>query len=137
MIIDVSQAVKISANDWIAAIQAVAPQSEDLNLDAEYRALPKAAWVAYGQASPIKAEEYNEWHQCWAFAIETAGDCMRMGVNGVAIVIDYGQQHAFNLMAISDDGGKTVTAGVWEPQQGAFVDPTGLYNLTKEVVVIV
>ena len=86
------------------------------------------------------------WHVCWSFALETMSElCRDFEVNGCCLVIDYPGEHAYNLMAVTDDSAPTdpskVTAEVWEPQAGAFLasDKVGKppYTLKTDTTVIV
>ena len=133
--------VEIDPQAWLTALHDYAPQAQLDNLAEKYRALPAAVWEQYGAWTEIPMLVYDlPWQVCWSYAIETLSELVRdFAVNGCAVVLDYPSQHAYNLLAVTDDD-DGVVARMWEPQTGTWVpdDKIGSdpYSLGRGAVVI-
>ena len=124
--------------DALAAIRKVAPLVVPILLDNRYWAVDHAAWDAMIKAyGPDRNAYVKERYDCDDFAFAFKGGMgHRYEVNGVGIVINYAQHHAYNLLLVNDNG--VCTAEFVEPQQDQFVRspmPT-LYKLTTGLVII-
>ena len=94
----------------------------DITLDNTYWAVSLETWeliLAYNGAS--KNDYVKDSFDCDNFALCLAGNVpQRWGVNGVAIVIDFSGQHAYNALLVVDENG-VLEVAVVEPQNDEFV----------------
>lgn len=122
----------------LAAVRKVAPLVVPIMLDNRYWTVDRPTWdamiAAYG---PDRNAYVKERYDCDDFAFAFKGGMgHQYEVNGVGIVINYAQHHAYNIVLVNDGG--NCAAEFVEPQQDQFVRtplPT-LYKLTTGLVII-
>jgi hypothetical protein len=110
-----------------------------LNLDSKYWACSKKEfedWIKWDwtNAKRYVAEQYD----CDNFAFSFKARCDRkIGINAVALIIDYGGGHAYNLVCFTD-----APAELYEPQGDKWVKPnqskskTEIYKMTDGYIII-
>ena len=110
-----------------------------LHLDSKYWACSKKefeGWIKWDWTNKKKfiAEEYD----CDNFAFSFKARCDRkIGVNSVALIIDYSGGHAYNLVAFTD-----APAELYEPQSDRWVtkgdgkSKTEVYQLTSGYIIL-
>lgn len=127
-----------SKADALAAVRKVGPLAVPIMLDDRYWAVDRATWDAMIEAyGPDRNAYVKERYDCDDFAFAFKGGMgHRYEVNGVGIVINYAQHHAYNILLVNEGG--SLVAEFLEPQQDRFVRtpmPT-LYTLTTGLIVI-
>ena len=110
-----------------------------LHLDSKYWVCSKKEfgdWIEWDWTNKKRyvAEEYD----CDNFAFSFKARCdRRIGINAVALVIDYSGGHAYNLVCFTDS-----PAELYEPQsdrwvqQGTGISKTELYKLTNGYIIL-
>ena len=99
-----------------------------LHLDSKYWACSKKefeGWIKWDWTNKKKfiAEEYD----CDNFAFSFKARCDRkLGINTVALVIDYSGGHAYNLVCFTD-----APAELYEPQSDRWVKPNDSKSKTE------
>ena len=99
-----------------------------LHLDSKYWACSKKefeGWIKWDWTNKKKfiAEEYD----CDNFAFSFKARCDRkLGINTVALVIDYSGGHAYNLVCFTD-----ALAELYEPQSDRWVKPNDSKSKTE------
>ena len=105
-----------------------------LNLDSKYWACSKKEfedWITWDWTNGKKyiAEQYD----CDNFAFSFKARCDRkIGINTVALVIDYSGGHAYNLVCFTD-----APAELYEPQNDSWKEKGGkLYPMTDGYMIL-
>ena len=115
------------------------PKMKRLNLDTKYWACSKREfqdWIEWDWTNGKKyiTEEYD----CDNFAFSFKARCDRkIGINTVAMVIDYSGGHAYNLVVFTD-----APAELYEPQSDRFVSlddgmsDTEVYKMERGYIIL-
>ena len=93
-----------------------------VGLDNEYVVLTRAAWEKVLAWSGVNDYKYkSDTRDCDNFAAALHGTIpLRLGVNTVGYVVDWSGGHAYNAVAVMEEGGPLTIAAV-EPQTDGFV----------------
>jgi len=110
-----------------------------LNLDSTYWACSKQEFEDWIKWDWTNAKRYvSEQYDCDNFAFSFKARCDRkIGINTVALVIDYDGGHAYNLVAFTD-----APAELYEPQSDRWVKPnqsksrTEVYKMSDGYIII-
>ena len=110
-----------------------------LHLDSKYWACSKKEfqdWITWDWTN--KKKYISEQYDCDNFAFSFKARCDRkIGVNSVALIIDYSGGHAYNLVAFTD-----APAELYEPQSDRWVtkgdgkSKTEVYQLTSGYIIL-
>lgn len=89
--------------------------------DPEYTGVDRKTWEKILAWSNVDRHRYETFSRdCDNFAIALAGQLsLRLGINGVGIVVDYSGCHAYCALLVVDDDG--VRIAVVEPQSDGFI----------------
>ena len=112
---------------------------QKLNLDSKYWACSKKEFEDWIEWDWTNGKRYiSEQYDCDNFAFSFKARCDRkIGINTVALVIDYSGGHAYNLVCFTD-----APAELYEPQSDRWVKPnaskskTEVYKMTDGYIII-